>query len=126
MDISNRGKQVHVIAVLQPIVDIDAVLCTDSAKVYKAFAKATGISHRAINVQRGQRVLAGAFHIQNVNAYDSRLKNWIRRFHGVATKYLDNHLGWRRLLERYRERLSPSICISEAVARFPLQQPIQT
>jgi hypothetical protein len=35
----------------------------------------------------------GAFHIQNVNAYDSRLKEWIRRFHGVATKYLENYVG---------------------------------
>jgi transposase-like protein len=116
----------HVIAALRPIVDADAVLCTDSAGVYKAFAKATGILHRAINVQQGHRVLAGAFHIQNVNAYDSRLKNWIRRFHGVATKYLDNYLGWRRMLERYRGGLFPSLCLSEAVGRFPAQQLIQT
>ena len=71
-------------------------------------------------------MLDGVFHIQNVNAYDSRLKNWIRRFHGVATKYLDNYLGWRRMLERYREDLSPALCISEAVGRFPSQHLIQT
>jgi hypothetical protein len=45
-------------------------------------------------------VVAGVYHIQNVNAYDSRLKNWIRRFHGVATKYLDSYLGWFRTLDR--------------------------
>ncbi len=28
------------------------------------------------------------YHIQNVNAYDSRLKGWMHRFNGVATKYL--------------------------------------
>ena len=116
----------HVIAALRPIVDVDAVLCTDSAGMYKAFAKASGISHRTINVQQGRRVSEGAFHIQNVNAYDSRLKNWIRRFHGVTTKYLDNYLGWHRLLERYRDHLSPPICISEAVGRFHVQQLIQT
>ena len=27
---------------------------------------------------------------QNVNAYDSRLKGWMARFIGVATKYLPN------------------------------------
>jgi len=37
---------------------------------------------------------------QNVNAFDSRLKNWIRRFNGVATKYLDSYLGWFRTLDR--------------------------
>jgi hypothetical protein len=33
-------------------------------------------------------------------AYDSRLKTWIRRFNGVATKYLDSYLGWFRTLDR--------------------------
>ncbi len=28
------------------------------------------------------------FHINNVNAYHGRLKEWMRRFHGVATKNL--------------------------------------
>ena len=68
----------HVMAVLQPLADPDAVLCTDGASVYKTFAKATGIMHRAINLQQGRRVVDGASHIQNVNAYDSRLKTWIR------------------------------------------------
>lgn len=66
-------------------------------------------------MQRGIRVLEGVFHIQNVNAYDSRLKTWMRRFNGIATKYLDNYLGWRRLLERYREAISPALCLNEAV-----------
>ena len=38
------------------------------------------------------------YHIQNVNAYDSRLKQWIKRFNGVATKYLESYLAWMRLL----------------------------
>lgn len=116
----------HVTAVLRPLIDPDAILCTDSAGVYAAFARATGVMHRTINVQRGRRVVEGAFHIQNVNAYDSRLKNWIRRFHGVATKYLENYLGWRRLLERYRKSISPTHCLREAVGRFDTQQLIQT
>jgi hypothetical protein len=32
-------------------------------------------------------------HIQNVNAYHSRFKEWLRRFHGVASHYLPNYLG---------------------------------
>ena len=35
---------------------------------------------------------------QNVNAYHSRLNIWMVRFHGVATKYLVNYLGWRCML----------------------------
>lgn len=78
----------HVAAVLCPLIDQDTILCTDGARIYQAFARVTGIAHRPINVQQGIRVIDGAFHIQNVNAYDSRLKGWMRRFHGVATKYL--------------------------------------
>jgi hypothetical protein len=43
---------------------------------------------------------AGIYHIQNVNAYDSRLKRWMFDFHGVSTKYLSSYLGWHRLLDK--------------------------
>lgn len=112
----------HVTAVLRPLVDKDAVLCTDGAQVYRTVARTLGLTHRALNTQRHIRVLDGAFHIQNVNAYDSRLKQWMRRFNGVATKYLENYLGWRRMLERYRQNISPSLCLQEAMGRLSSQQ----
>jgi hypothetical protein len=62
-------------------------------------------------------VIDGVFHIQNVNAYDSRLKGWMRRFHGVATQYLENYLGWRRMLERYKTAITPKLCLAEALGR---------
>jgi len=108
----------HVIAALRPLIDPDAILCSDGANVYKTFARETGVAHRPINVQQGIRVVEGVFHIQNVNAYDSRLKTWIRRFNGVATKYLEHYLGWRRLLERYRDTISPVVCLNEAAGHW--------
>ena len=116
----------HIADVLRPLVDKDAILCTDGARVYQTVARTLGLTHRAINVQQGIRVIDGAFHIQNVNAYDSRLKQWMGRFHGVASKYLENYLGWRRMLERYRQNISPTACLCEALGRFPSQQLIQT
>lgn len=104
---------------LKPLVDPESVLCTDGASVYAAFARKHAIQHEAIRAQ-GPRV-RGAFHIQNVNAYDSRLKNWIRRFHGVATKYLKNYLGWRRMLERYSTGITAELCLLEAIERYPQQ-----
>jgi len=110
---------VHVSEVLKPLVDPDACLCSDGAAVYKSFTKSEGIAHQVISAQ-GPRA-RGVFHIQNVNAYDSRLKNWMIRFHGVATKYLANYLGWRRMLERYQKSISPELCLMEAIGRFPQQ-----
>jgi hypothetical protein len=65
-----------------------------------------------MRVATGWRQLPGGFrqpghHIQNVNAYHSRLKTWMRRVNGVATKYLASYLGWRRLLEHESDDVSP-------------------
>jgi transposase-like protein len=88
------------VAALKPLLPSDTILCTDGSSVLAAAVKEIGVTHRPVNVSAGCRVVAGVYHIQNVNAYDSRLKNWIRRFHGVATKYLDSYLGWFRTLDR--------------------------
>src|SRR4051794_23146489 len=90
-------------AALGPVVAGDAVLCSDGAKAYAAFAAESGLHHEPVNLAAGVRVRDGAFHIQNVNAYHGRLKGWMGRFNGVATRYLPNYLGWRRTLERAPE-----------------------
>lgn len=107
----------HVIAALRPLVDQEAILCPDSAGIYTAFAGAPGITRRPLNIQHGPRIIDGVFLVQNVNAYDSRLKGWMRRFHGVTTQYLENHLGWRRMLERYKTMITPKLCLAEATVR---------
>ena len=98
-----------------PILDPDAVLCSDGAAIYRCFAQQEHIAHTPINLSAGIRVVDHAFHIQNVNAYHSRLKGWMYRFHGVATKYLHNYLGWRRCLERFDLTLSPSLLLGLAI-----------
>lgn len=108
----------HVFAVMKPLIDRDAVLCTDGAGIYAAFARDAQITHEVVHAKPGLRVKAGgAYHIQNANAYHSRLKNWMRRFHGVATRYLENYLGWRRMLERYGRMISPTLCLQESMRR---------
>lgn len=110
---------------LHPLIDADAILCTDSTGVYAHFAKAEGITHRPVNLSQKRKV-DGPFHIQNVNAYDSRLKSWMIRFHGVATQYLAHYLGWRRLLERYQAQLNSLICLRESQGQVAMQQLTQT
>jgi transposase-like protein len=98
--ILDADSKANIVASLKPILAPDAILCTDGSSMLAAAAKEIGVAHRPVNVSAGQRVIAGVYHIQNVNAYDSRLKNWIRRFHGGATKYLASYLGWFRTLDR--------------------------
>lgn len=62
------------------------------------------------------------FHINNVNAYRGRLKEWLRRFHGVATKNLPNYLGWRRTLEALGQHTTPETLILGAIGLGPYQQ----
>lgn len=89
----------HVSAVLKPLLARDAVLCTDGSGSLAAAARDLGIEHHALNFTAGIRVI-GPWHIQNVNAYHARLKDWVRRFRGIATRYLDSYLGWFRAIER--------------------------
>ncbi|WDE98342.1 IS1595 family transposase [Lentisphaera profundi] len=73
--------------------DDQVIFISDSAKSFTAFSQREKIEHIAINLSQGQKK-KGVYHIQNVNAYHSVLKNWIKRFHGVATNYLDHYLAW--------------------------------
>ena len=75
------------------------VLVCDGGKPLRAFARRAKIPVRVVPAPG--KPLSGEpdIHINNVNAYHSRLKEWMRRFHGVATRNLPNYLGWRRALE---------------------------
>ena len=90
---------------LLPVLDPQVLLVTDANAAYRRFAHKHRIAHRAVNLSAGERVRSGsavAIHVQNVNAYHGRLREWIARFHGVASRYLPNYLGWRRALDGQR------------------------
>jgi transposase-like protein len=103
-------------ATLKPALDADTLLVSDANPTYTAFCHAEGISHEVVNLSQGQRV-NGAYHVQNVNAYHSRFKLWLEHFHGVATKYLPNYLGWRRAFEQHCQ-LTPENLLNAALGNF--------
>ena len=92
-------RKAAVMALLKPLLPADAVVCSDGAGSISQATKELGLEHHAILTSSGRHAV-GAWHIQNVNAYHSRLKTWMRRFYGVATYYLENYLGWFRALDR--------------------------
>jgi transposase-like protein len=82
----------------------DSVLCSDGYKPYIKLSTKNDLIHKRLDIAGGVKVIDKVFHIQNVNAYHSRLKAWIGRFHGVATKYLANYLGWFRYMDDSENR----------------------
>jgi transposase-like protein len=105
-----------VVAALGPLLPKDIILCSDGSSTLAAAAKTLGGAHRPVNLSAGIRIVAGVYHVQNVNAYDSRLKEWIRRLNGVATRYLDSYLGWFRAIDRSGGTgLKPASMLASAV-----------
>jgi hypothetical protein len=85
---------------LTDMVAKDAILVTDGHRSYNYFCRKTGIEHVIVKSSDGER-RHGPYHIQHINSYHSRLRNFIiGRFHGVATKYLDHYLAWSQELEK--------------------------
>ena len=72
------------------------------------------IKHEAINLPKGEKVRDKVIYIQNINAYHSRLKNWIQKFKVVTTKYLDSYLAWFRAMEETNINYNAELIISRA------------
>jgi transposase-like protein len=104
--LNDRSEQA-ITGMLGPLVSPDAVLVSDGAQAYRAFAGKARIPHVGLVLSQGERTW-GIYHVQNVNAYTSRLKGWMRRFNGVATKYLASYLGWHRMNDREGDTLTPN------------------
>lgn len=82
----------------------DNTLCTDAWRAFSTYAKDKGIVEHYRFKSDGVERVRGIYHIQNVNNYHSRLKGWIQRFNGVATKYLDHYLSWFQFLDIVKHR----------------------
>ena len=96
-------------------------LIGDGGKAIATFAR-SGIPFHAVPAPGKPTPAAPHLHINNVNAYHSRLKQWLNRFNGVATKNLPNYLGWRRALEAWGDKLEPPTWIKGAIGNGPYQQ----
>ena len=102
--VTGRGalKVAQPVKHLLPKLDSQAPLVTDANAAYPAFARTHGIAHQTVNLSAGERVRdrgEGAIHVQNVNAYHRRFKEWLVRLHGVASRWLPNYLGWHWALD---------------------------
>lgn len=100
------------------------VLCTDSWRAFKTYASEKGMVIHQFKSD-GKIRTRGIYHIQNVNSYHSRLKAWIQRFKGVATKYLNNYLTWFQVLETIHHQRN-DVNIKELIIKGNLIPNIET
>lgn len=109
--IASRSAK-HIGAMLTPVLSKDSLLCSDGAKAYGLVGRKLGVQVKSVVSKKK----ANPYHLNNINAYDSRLKSWMQPFHGVATAYLDNYLGWHRMLDRKDERPTGRSMVAASLA----------
>jgi transposase-like protein len=115
-------NRVSIAAALDGVVTSANEFCCDGGTAIVAFARRAGIAAHVLPKPGKPTHQAPDYHLNNVNAYHGRLKEWLRRFHGVATKNLPNYLGWRRTLEALGSSATSAKMILGAIGLGPYQQ----
>lgn len=80
-------------------IDQEAIVCTDVSKSFTKFANTADVE--VIQLSKGKRK-AGIFHIQHVNSLHNRIKSWMAKFRGIATKYLADYTSWFKWQEFFK------------------------
>jgi len=108
-------------ALADAVTPANQLIC-DGGLPLRAFARRAKIPVRVVPAPGKPQPKAPEIHINNVNAYHSRLKEWLRRFHGVATRNLPSYLGWRRAIEAWGDNANPQSWLLGALGNGPYQQ----
>lgn len=91
----------------------EKTVITDSEPSLKAyFSSCENIEHRTFrssDIKNGQ-VKEKGIHNNNINNTMMRLKNWLKDFFGVSTKYLSNYLLWFRFRDNFElDKIKPMV-----------------
>lgn len=86
---------------IKSTVTTDSLMCSEDHNVFVDSFRKQGLRHGKLDVAKNEVVKKEIVHIKNVKAYEAALLNWMKRFRGVATKYLKNYLSWFRELDEF-------------------------
>lgn len=93
---TGRITSQNVKSILNNRIESKSVLVTDGCSAYNEYAKENELDLvKLVKVHK-----KGIYHINNVNGYHSRLKEFMIKFHGVATKYLDKYVSWYKFVNQ--------------------------
>jgi transposase-like protein len=99
--------------------------CCDGGSAITAFARQAKLNVHVLPAPGNPSPEAPELHINNVNGYHGRLKEWMRRFHGVATKNLASYLSWRRTTEALGAAMEAEAWILGAAGLGPYRRKVQ-
>ena len=102
LNVSGRGtvNRKNLGAVMAGKFHPDATLCSDGANVYKGLAMQEGIKHVRSAIYGRPIAKNKVYNIQTVNQLHKELKEYMGKFNGVSTKYLQNYLYWFMLTKK--------------------------
>lgn len=78
-----------------------AIFVTDANNSFLQFARDKKLIHQIVPSTAKNYKNEQGFHLQKVNALHHRLKRWLTKFNGVATKYIQNYLNYFRLWDKF-------------------------
>ena len=87
----------------------DTLLLTDGSHELRAAGRARNPdAYMDLPGAKSRGNANSPYHLQTNNAFHSKLKTWMARFCGVATRYLANYLGWYRHLAEQTHGKDPN------------------
>ena len=85
----------------------DSLFCSYSKEIYHKISKIKSLRHGFLLKEKNEKVKKDIVHLKNVIDYKERFYKWIiSHFRGVATKYLNNYLGWYRQLNEFDDGIN--------------------
>lgn len=82
------------------------LLCSESQLVAGFFVLNLGLDinivHKRIIANDNKRIVDDIYHIQTLNNFMKRWKEWMVRFNGVGTAYLEHYIAWFRFMEHHK------------------------
>lgn len=100
--------------ILTNLLTKDSLFCSQNKAVYMKSTKENNIRHGILSIPKKESVKKDIVHIKNVQKYQFNLQIWMKRFRGVATKYLNNYLSWYREMDEFDFKISAEIVLVRA------------
>jgi transposase-like protein len=100
---------------MRQLITNDTLLCSQNKQVYIKYTEQFKVRHDVLDISKREIVKRDVVHIQNVRLYIRKLEIWMERFHGVATKYLNNYLSWFREIDEFDYKISPKTILIRAM-----------